>query len=104
VGIVSDQVEELNYIDGDAGQPTEEERIEVERRWRNGELLPPPWVVIDLSSVVAPKTGKPIPAGTYVMIKAPKVWAERFAEEMNLDSTAARQPDRESQPRPLRLP
>lgn len=70
-------------IDGDAGEPTAEERAEVERAWWRGELLPPPWVVIDLSGEISRKTGL-LPAGTYAMIKAPKVWAERFAEEMNL--------------------
>lgn len=77
-------------IDGPAGQPTAEERAEVERRWNAGEMLPPPWIVVDLSGQISNVTGRPIPAGTFAMLKAPKIWAERFAEEMNQTGASSR--------------
>jgi hypothetical protein len=72
-----------DLFEGDDAEPTAEERVAVEQAWRRSELLPPPWVVIDLSGLISPKTGLPIPAGTHAMIKAPKVWAARFADTMN---------------------
>jgi hypothetical protein len=70
-------------VDGD---PTDEERAAVEQAWRRGELLPPPWVVVKLPAGPTAE-GTVIPPGTYVMLKAPEVWAEQFASEMNLDQS-----------------
>jgi hypothetical protein len=70
---------------GDEAEPTAEEYDAVSLLWRKGELLPFPWVVVDLSGVISPKTGQSIPAGTKVMLKSPAVWTERFADEVNLD-------------------
>lgn len=63
------------------GEPTEAERAAVEQAWRRGELLPAPWVVVELPAGLSP-SGVPIPSGRYVMLKAPEVWAARFADEV----------------------
>lgn len=71
-------------ITGDEGEPTAEEREAIELLWRKGELLPFPWIVVDVSDEPT-RTGGKMPPGTFVMLKSPAVWAREFAEDMNLD-------------------
>jgi hypothetical protein len=71
-------------IEGEEGEPTAEERAAVELVWMKGGLLPFPWVIAELPAGPT-DTGVQIPPGTFVMVKAPAVWARRYAEEMHLD-------------------